>query len=50
MFNNIGPEARELIAKALYETTALKNLRLTGNKLKIKVECFLQQCYKLIHP
>ncbi|XP_040126001.1 leucine-rich repeat-containing protein 34 isoform X2 [Ictidomys tridecemlineatus] len=35
MFNDIGPEGGELIAKALHNTT-LKYLRMTGNKIENK--------------
>lgn len=36
MFNDIGPEGGELIAKALHKNTTLKYLRMTGNKIENK--------------
>lgn len=36
MFNDIGPEGGELIAKALHKNRTLKHLRMTGNKIENK--------------
>nr|KAF6475072.1 leucine rich repeat containing 34 [Rousettus aegyptiacus] len=36
MFNDIGPEGGELIAKVLHKNTTLKYLRMTGNKIENK--------------
>nr|XP_020737767.1 leucine-rich repeat-containing protein 34 isoform X8 [Odocoileus virginianus texanus] len=36
MFNDIGPDGGELIAKALHKNRTLKHLRMTGNKIENK--------------